>query len=264
MRLKKHDNTKGNNMKGEVLVTMEEVVVNYPDVYNWFIKTLRESNSIYRNKNEFEIEWYIQWGSFIKKPKTEEERIESNERYLNKPNMVFKERLEYEFSILKMNVHMKAGNFELIDRLKKNSRISDSIKKLIEETTKLTMRVEQKMLKETGEYNEKVDKSIPPLDIDYIGMETITGLLGEDYVDNSSITMDSDNTDSTLRPEDMNWDNVSSSSYSNMKDIFSTVPGFEEVTTTPLDVDSVLDKIYEVGWDKLTDREKDFLKKQSL
>lgn len=158
-----------------IKVTREQVENDYPTIYTEFVENLRTSNSLSRKTNiEEKSLWFYTWGSFVPKAKTDEEKVLRDLQAKEKFDLLFPERLESELSKIRVNITMEAGKFLRGDRARKHLPVPESIVKIITETTKLTMLLEQK------EYNnQNVIDSIPEIDETVIPKEQVEQLLGE-------------------------------------------------------------------------------------
>lgn len=161
-----------------IKVTREDVERDYPAIYNEFVESLRTSNSLSRKMDLEKAKWFYTWGSFVKKAKTNADKILKDLKTNDKFGMMFDERLELELSKIRINVTMEAGKFLRGDRARKMLDIPEPIKDLVTETTKIQMILEQRQ-----HNNQNVVNSIPEINNDIIPREQLATLLGEEGIE---------------------------------------------------------------------------------
>ncbi|CAG7581637.1 MAG: hypothetical protein SLAVMIC_00941 [uncultured marine phage] len=160
-----------------IKVTREQVEQDFPHIYEEFVENLRTSNSLSRKINlEEKSKWFYTWGSFVKKAKTDEEKVLRDLQSREKFDMEFPARLELELSKIRVTITMEAGKFMRADRARKHLTIPESIVKIITETTKLQVLLEQKEFN-----NQTVIDSVPPIDEEVIPKEQVEQFLGESH-----------------------------------------------------------------------------------
>lgn len=172
-----------------IKVTREQVETDYPTIYEEFVENLKSSNSLSRKANiEEKSTWFYTWGSFVPKAKTDEERVLRDLQSQGRFEMLFPERLELELSKIRVNITMEVGKFLHGDRARKHLPIPESIAKIITETTKLTVLLEQK------EYNnQNVINSVPEIDDEIIPRGQVEEILGmsRDVEEEEELNVDS-------------------------------------------------------------------------
>jgi len=171
-----------------IRVTREQVENDYPTIYQEFIENLRNSNSINKNIDLEKTNWFYSWGSFVKKAKTDEERVLRDLKNQEKDGMLFPERLDLEFSKIRVNITMEGGNFVRGDRAGKDLPLPESITKIVAETTKISMLLEQKEIN-----NQNVINSIPEIDDSIVPRDQIDSLLSmvnQSYSDDEELDVD--------------------------------------------------------------------------
>jgi hypothetical protein len=98
-------------------IESEKVKEWFPETYKSFIEDLRNSKSQSKDTKEENMEWYIIWGFFTKKAKTESEIEEQSERIAKRMEMVFSDRLNAELPKIRCSLDMKAGYYYRTDRV---------------------------------------------------------------------------------------------------------------------------------------------------
>lgn len=98
-------------------IESEKVKEWFPETYKSFIEDLRNSKSQSKDTKEENMEWYIIWGFFTKKAKTESEIEEHSERIAKSMEMVFSDRLNAELPKIRCSLDMKAGYYYRTDRV---------------------------------------------------------------------------------------------------------------------------------------------------
>lgn len=115
------------------------------------------------------LEFFYTFGSFLPKVKNKEEF------YINMweetGRMVWEDRIAHELSKIRVDLTMKMGKFSITDRMKKEY-IPSLVVNLVTEITKLKMMFE-------CEVNgiKEIKDSIPPLNKDYLDIESVRELL---------------------------------------------------------------------------------------
>jgi hypothetical protein len=97
-------------------------------------------------------------------------------------DMLFKDRLQYELSKVRVNVTIKIDEFMMTNRLKKGM-VPEIIKSMVTEITKYKMTIEYEF-----HNNEEIKNSIPEFDESVVSVEVIRKEIGtekieEDYFD---------------------------------------------------------------------------------
>lgn len=184
-----------------VFATKEEVTQDFPEIKSWF-KVAKKFD-----KDKDKAEFFYTYGFFVPKVANKEEYY--LEMYESCSKMLYKERLEFELSKVRVNLTMKIGQFLISDRMIKGF-VPEIVKEIVAEITKVKMLVE-------AEYhgNQEITNSIPEINRDVISFEFIKEVVKKDLQSND------------------------------------------------FDIDEILDKISERGYDSLTDEERDFLDKKS-
>jgi hypothetical protein len=124
-------------------VKSDFVKESFPEVYKMFISELRNSDSKNNDMNDEKIRWFISWGFFVKKAKTQEEIIQRDINYNEKLKMLYDERVELEISRIRVDILMKAGSFVRGDRF---NNTSEFIESMAREVVKSMMVDEQEIL----------------------------------------------------------------------------------------------------------------------
>jgi hypothetical protein len=115
------------------------------------------------------LEFYYTFGSFLPKVQNKEEY------YINMweetGRMLWSDRIAYELSKIRVDLTMKMDKFTISDRMDKEF-IPNLVVSLVTEITKLKMMFE-------CEVNgiEEIKESIPPLDKDYLDIDSVRELL---------------------------------------------------------------------------------------
>jgi hypothetical protein len=147
--------------------SMEEVISDCPLIKDW-IDTIKKSIL----KSDFEdskIRILYSYGFFVSKKRDGDKDLFYNDMY-NKPSkMLFKYRLEFEFSKLRIDVTINMGKFVMKNRLPKG-QVPDIIREMVTEITKIKM-----MMEESDDID--IYNSIPPL----------SGLVKVEFIDEVDI-----------------------------------------------------------------------------
>ncbi len=158
-------------------VDIEDVLEEYPVVSYW----LDSCEDILGKPIEDEhLEVYYSYGYFHPKVENKEEYHQTLYDLTSK--MKFEERLQYEFSKIRINLTLKRKHFFISNRLEKGF-IPMYIKDSVTELTKVKMIVE-------GEYhqNKEVIDSIPEVDTSIVSFEIIKEVIeGENHMQNLDI-----------------------------------------------------------------------------
>jgi hypothetical protein len=153
---------------------LEEVLKEFDFVDSW-IDTICHS-IIHKNKDNCKISVFYNYGYFVTKG-----RGSNPEQY----EMLFDDRLNYEFSKVRVNIAIKIGDFMMTNRLKKGM-VPDIIKSMVTEITKYKMSIECDF-----HQNDDVKNSIPPYDDSVVSVEVIREEYGdkieEEYFDMDDI-----------------------------------------------------------------------------
>lgn len=159
-------------------VKIEKLKKDYPDFYNFFKNTLKNSQSSYKNYEEDKYKCYYYIG-FYMKPSQKTEKY-YNELY----NLKWDERIKKEYEKIRITITMVAGKFAISDQTKE---ISDTVKPIIDEIVSRKMIFEQKKIQNEEVYNsipnvkeleEKIQKEIEAQKdfLEAIGIETETNI----------------------------------------------------------------------------------------
>jgi hypothetical protein len=210
----------------------EQVLKDYPQIVEEFLTNLKESHSVSKNIELEKIKWFYTWGKYNKKPKTEEERTLNNINLQNRMGMTYDQRLPLEFEKVKVNVTMEAGQFVRGDRVGKDSPLSELIMMYETELLKIQMLNEQKefndahILNSIPEPNKEILEQLVPPEVRAMQEKM------REAMENGR--QEGGQPNATRR---------------------NSVPNFE--------VDDLLDKISDEGYEALTEDEKTFLKNKS-
>lgn len=136
--------------------TTEEVLKEYEFVDSW-IETICQ-NILHKEKDNCEITMFYNYGYFVPKGKGADPK---------QFDMLFDDRLKYEFSKVRVNVTIKIDELMITNRLKKGM-IPEIIKSMVTEITKYKMHVEYEFYN-----NEEVKESIPDVDESIISVEVV-------------------------------------------------------------------------------------------
>jgi len=214
-----------------VATNYEQVLADYPELVQEFLDNLRNSTSKNKDMDITKIKWFYSWGTFGKKSKSDSDKVLKQEEHKKRMNMVYEDRWEAESEKIKVDLEMVAGSFVRADRCQKEE-ISPLIVRYAKELLKLQMQSEQKHLEEMKELvNKNVIDSIPEVD------QTI---IEEIFPPNPAAD--------AIRQAIANAQGGGSTKRK------------KEIT---YDLDDILDKISDTGFDSLSDEEREFLKNQS-
>lgn len=128
-------------------VKTEEISQWLPETYKSFMDELRASKSSAAKKREDKIKWFVSWGYFGKKAKTEEEKIQKQIDYEAKLHLPFEERLKEDTPKISVYVYMKAGYYERSDK-SLDVAVPQYIVDMSKEILKQTMLKEQIFVKD--------------------------------------------------------------------------------------------------------------------
>jgi len=140
-------------------ITKKDLLLEYPEMKKW-IKKLNKLTLSNEVIDKSTIEYYYSYGFFRPKLKDGDLGVDTS-------NMIYEERLQFEFNKVRVNVSIEIGKFILSDRLPKGT-LPDVIKKIVTEITKVRMIIEFEFNK-----NKEVFNSIPDLDKECIDIEII-------------------------------------------------------------------------------------------
>lgn len=132
-----------------IKVSYEDVIREFPEDAEKFLRILRGSGSPYKNTPPEQIEWYYTLGSFLSK--STKERYQEVDKY----TMLYPDRLEFELEKTRVHLNMKAKYFTYADRV---DGLSPIVRNVLSEYLKVMMTVEQKNFD-----HPEVIVSIPPL-----------------------------------------------------------------------------------------------------
>jgi hypothetical protein len=133
-----------------IQTTQETVEKFCPQKKEDFLKILRNSTSESKTISDDKIFWL--WGFTTVKTKEIKEIEEDRKNFLS---MYFEERLEHEFKKIRLSLAMKAGHFNLIDRVSV-SELPDEVKEVVYKKLIVIMNAEQEIIKD-----KEVMESIP-------------------------------------------------------------------------------------------------------
>ncbi len=232
-------------------VKSEEIKEWLPETYKFFIEELRNSKSSSSKKKEDKIKWFVSWGVFGKKAKTDEEIVKKDMAFEEKTHMTYDERLKIDSSQISVYVYMKAGYYEKSDKY-----YDVTVPKYILDMHKEVLK--QTMLKEQIFVNDPVVKeSIKEW------KHMLRDIIELDENDDPIL-------DSEGRPKQVIPFEIDESTGLPKMDPKTGLPvmrkkknGESKKTEQPLNMDSVLDKINESGMCSLSPRELQFLEKMS-
>lgn len=135
----------------------DAIVKEYPEVVNQLITELRNSNSPSKDIAEEKTDWVITWGFFVKKAKTEEEKLEREEKFMEKFKLGWEDRLKLELPKIRVTILMKAGNYVRGDRFE---TVSSFVTEMATQIMNFTMHKEQ----EHFQYQDVID-TLPSLPV---------------------------------------------------------------------------------------------------
>jgi hypothetical protein len=142
-----------------------------PKVKDW-IENFNLMSFSDKKITEDDVDFYCSFGYFVPKTYNNEKFEEISELT---SNMLFDERLNFEFSKIRINLTAKIGNFLISDRLPKGS-IIDSVMKVVTELTKVKMTIESEFTN-----NQDIKNSIPEIDKSIVDFEIIKDVIKKDY-----------------------------------------------------------------------------------
>src|ERR1700761_9088366 len=97
-------------------VKHEEIKEWLPETYKSFIEELRASKSNSAKKREDKIKWFVSWGYFGKKAKSDEEKAQKDIDLEEKLHLTYEERLKADTPKIGVYIYMKAGYYERSDK----------------------------------------------------------------------------------------------------------------------------------------------------
>lgn len=133
-----------------IQTTQETVEKFCPQKMEDFLEMLRNSTSESKTTPDDKIFWL--WGFTTVKTKEIKEIEEDRKNFLS---MLFEERLEHEFKKVRVSLAMRAGHFNLIDRVTV-SELPDEVKEVVYKKLIVIMNAEQEIIKD-----KEVMESIP-------------------------------------------------------------------------------------------------------
>ena len=232
-------------------VKHEEIKEWLPETYKSFIEELRASKSHSAKKREDKIKWFVSWGYFGKKAKTEEEQVQKDMDAEEKLHLTYEDRIKVDSPKIGVYIYMKAGYYERSDR-SIDIAVPQYILDMAKEILKQTMLKEQIFVKdpvveesikewkymlrdiiELDDNDEPIlDANGRPIPVIPFEIDENTGLPKMDPETGLPIMKKKGNGEKTKREE-------------------------------PLSMDEILDKIGDTGMGSLSSRELEFLEKMS-
>ena len=159
-----------------VIIKISEAL-SIPKVKDW-IENFNLMSFSDKKITEDDVDFYCSFGYFVPKTYNNEKFEEISELT---SNMLFDERLNFEFSKIRINLTAKIGNFLISDRLPKGS-IIDSVMKVVTELTKVKMTIESEFTN-----NQDIKNSIPEIDKSIVDFEIIKDVVKKDYEVNFNV-----------------------------------------------------------------------------
>lgn len=153
------------------IIIKRSEALSIPKVKDW-IENFNLMSFSDKKITEDDVDFYCSFGYFVPKTYNNEKFEEISELT---SNMLFEERLNFEFSKVRINLTAKIGNFLISDRLPKGS-IIDSVMKVVTELTKVKMTIESEFTN-----NQDVKNSIPEVDKSIVDFEIIKDVVKKDY-----------------------------------------------------------------------------------
>jgi hypothetical protein len=153
---------------------LEEVTKEFDFVNSWIDTVCK--NILKKEKEDCKIVVYYNYGYFVPKGKGA-----NPDQYF----MTFDERVDYEFSKVRVNITLKIDDLMLTNRLSKGD-IPSIIKSIVTEITKYKMEIEFEFHK-----NQKIKDSIPPFDNSIVAIETIQQEINVDKIEEDYFDLDS-------------------------------------------------------------------------
>ncbi len=98
-------------------LTQEQAKSWFPDTYENFVSELKNSKSSSNDVLEEKMEWYLNWGFFVKKALTDEERADQKENYIRKMDLIYDDRIKLEIPRIRCSLNLKAGYYYRMDRV---------------------------------------------------------------------------------------------------------------------------------------------------
>lgn len=98
-------------------LTQDQAKSWFPETYHSFITELRSSKSLSKDTLEENMNWFLNWGFFVKKSNTEEEKYHQQENYKRKMELVYEDRVKLEMPRIRCSLNFKAGYYHKMDRV---------------------------------------------------------------------------------------------------------------------------------------------------
>jgi len=133
-----------------IQVKLDKLKIEYPDIYEFFLTTLRNSNSKYKNYSENKIKCYYYLGFYMLPSK------KTKEYYENLYTLKYDQRKIEERKKVKITITLVAGKFALSDQRNMNG---ETLEKIFNEIVKRKIYTEQLEIQ-----NDEIINSIPDLD----------------------------------------------------------------------------------------------------
>lgn len=232
-------------------VKQEEIKEWLPETYKSFIEELRNSKSQSAKKREDKIKWFVSWGYFGKKAKTEEEKIQKQIDFEAKLHLPFEDRLKEDTPKISVYVYMKAGYYERSDKsvdITVPQYILDMSKEILKQTMlKEQIFVQDPVVQESIREWKYMLRDIIELD------ENDDPILNEEGKPIPVVPFEIDEETGLPKMDPETGLPIMKKRGENNK----------KVVEQPLSMDDILDKINETGIASLSPRELEYLEKMS-
>jgi hypothetical protein len=232
-------------------VKNEEIKEWLPETYKSFMEELRGSKSRAAKKREDKIKWFVSWGYFGKKAKTDEEKAQKEKEYEDKLHLTYEDRLKEDTPKISIYVYMKAGFYERSDK-SLDVAVPQYIVDMSQEILKQTMLKEQIFVKD-----EAVQDSIK--EWKYMLRDII------ELDENDDPILDAKGRPIPVIPFEMDEETglPKMDPETGLPVMKKKKDGEKKVKEAPLNMDGILDKISDSGMSSLTPRELEYLEKMS-
>ena len=115
----------------------------FPETYDSFMTDLRSSKSKSSQVDEEKMIWFVSWGFFVKKPKTDEEKLNQETEFNDKMRMVYSDRIVVEIPKIRCSITLLVGNYYIKSDRALETGSPKFVIDMAEEIIKYTMVQEQ-------------------------------------------------------------------------------------------------------------------------
>jgi hypothetical protein len=126
-------------------LTQDQAKSWFPETYENFLNELKTSKSSSSGVLDENMEWYLNWGFFVKKATTEEEIANQKENYIRKMDLVYDDRIKLEIPRIRCSLNLKAGYYYRMDRVIE-SKNPEFVEDMAKEIIKYMMIQEQQFI----------------------------------------------------------------------------------------------------------------------